>query len=969
MGGIFWLNGSRIYCFAVPLDNAQVSAAAASYTGARETMRRLKTFGVNAVYTHNYGCEPGSHLGFTEILKAADDAGMLVFFSQPHFSHYDWKAPDAATANGYARHAEFYMRQAQNHPAVVMYAMSHNATGYDEDMNPDMMDGIHDKRDTWAINNVKSALQAEEIVKRFDQSRIIYHHAGGNLGVMHTSNFYLNFTPVQERSDWFEHWAAEGIKPLFLCEYGTPWGIDWTMYRGWYQGKRDFGGAAMPWQSCPAEWNSQFLGDRAYQLTEKDRANLRFESAQAIAGKLWHRWDYPYPVVSAYSQGSANQEEVWAQYITNNWRAFRTWGLPAFNVWSFSSFWQLRDGVNKNRKDCTVHWDKLQTPGFSPDFIDGQFECIDQAYKLSDWIPTAAATALIRNNQPLLAYIAGKAEHFTGIDHNFNPGQTVEKQIIIINNSRETVTGECTWKFNLPQAQTGSERTQIETGQQVRIPLKLALPSALEPGQYKLQMTITFNNGDIQEDTFGIDVLPALAHPAGSTDTALFDPKGETASLLHSMNIPFSNVDVTSNLSGYKILIIGKAALTPDGPAPDIQSVHDGLKVLLFEQTSEVLEKRLGFRVQEYGLRQVFPRVADHPVLSGLCSDHLANWKGEATIVPPRLTYQSKPMHGPLVQWCGIEVTRPWRCGCWGNVASVLIEKPAVGDFLPITDGGFNLQYSPLLEYHEGKGMVLFCQMDVTGRTEEDPAATRLVANMLNYISSYKPLPSRNVLYTGDPAGFTYLKQSGLLVSEYNGNALTSDQILVTSPGGNIDLASCKQNIAAWLKEGGHLLAIGFDGKKSNVFLPFAITTKNAEHIDTIFESAGKDSPLAGVGPSEVLIREPHLLPLITGGATTVGNGVLAYTADSKVTFIQMAPWQFNYDKNFHRKMTFRRTSFLLTRLLANQGAGSNTPLLSRFATPVIHAGDQSSKDGRWLSGLYLDTPEEIDDPYRFFRW
>ena len=23
----------------------------------------------------------------------------------------------------------------------------------------------------------------------------------------------------------------------------------------------------------------------------------------------------------------------------------------------------------------------------------------------------------------------------------------------------------------------------------------------------------------------------------------------------------------------------------------------------------------------------------------------------------------------------------------------------------------------------------------------------------------------------------------------------------------------------------------------------------------------------------------------------------------------------------------------------------------------------------RWLDGLYLDVPEEWDDPYRFFRW
>ena len=25
--------------------------------------------------------------------------------------------------------------------------------------------------------------------------------------------------------------------------------------------------------------------------------------------------------------------------------------------------------------------------------------------------------------------------------------------------------------------------------------------------------------------------------------------------------------------------------------------------------------------------------------------------------------------------------------------------------------------------------------------------------------------------------------------------------------------------------------------------------------------------------------------------------------------------------------------------------------------------------EGRWLEGLYLDVPQEWDDPYRFFRW
>ena len=86
---------------------------------------------------------------------------------------------------------------------------------------------------------------------------------------MHTVNFYANFVPIQELSDWFEHWATRGVKPVFLCEYGVPFSWDWAMYRGWYGGERAFGSARVPWEFCLAEWNAQFYGDRAYQISER----------------------------------------------------------------------------------------------------------------------------------------------------------------------------------------------------------------------------------------------------------------------------------------------------------------------------------------------------------------------------------------------------------------------------------------------------------------------------------------------------------------------------------------------------------------------------------------------------------------------------------------------------------------------------------------------------------------------------
>jgi beta-galactosidase len=953
-GRDFYLNGTRIFCFVVPLDNPVLGAAWANYEGAMESLKRLKTFGVNLVYTHNYGCEPGTHLSFDETLRAADDAGMLVSFSQPHFGQYEWATPDADKSNGYAKHAEFYVRVAQNHPSVVMYSMSHNSLGYGEDQNPDFIDGIHGPTEPWAENNRKLAGRAEAIVRQFDSSRIIYHHSSGNFGSMHTLNCYLDFVPIQERSDWFEHWSRDGVKPLFLCEYGDPWGINWTTYRGWYNNERAFGSARVPWEFCMAEWNSQFLGDKCYQLSEMEKANLRFESKQWRDGKTWFRWDYPSDPVSFRSQ---DRETVWAMHITDNWKAFRTWEISAFNSWSYTNFWNLREGVDKSRKNLKVDWENLQRPGFSPDYIEGRYERFDLSFERDDWTPNSAGKALIRNNQPLLAYIGGKPAKFTSKDHNFQPGDTVEKQIIIINNSRQTITCDCSWKLNISQALEGNKKITIQTGQQTHIPLKLALPNTLKPGEYSLSMTAKFSSGEIQEDSFIINILPKPQSLRNGIEIGLFDPKGETSKLLSDMGIQFKAVDHNSDLTQFNMLIIGKEALTLDGLAPNITNVRDGLKVIMFEQKPEVLEKRFGFRIQEYGLRQVFKRVPDHPILAGLENENLRNWCGESTIVPPRLTYELRPKYGPTIKWCDIEAARAWRCGNYGNTATVLIEKPTCGNFLPIIDGGFNLQYSPLMEYHEGKGIILLCQMDVTGRTEIEPSAMLLVSNMLKYISTWSHKPNRKTIYVGEPAGKEHLQQIGISVSEYSGE-FSNDSILVVGPN-----ADQNPNIKDWINSGGHLLAIGLDETDAQALMP--VSMKKAEYICAYFKPMSFNSMLAGIGSADATLREPREISLISSGAEIVGDGILATAKDNKAIFCQLVPWQFDYKKYYNLKKSYLRTSFLLTRILGNMGASYTTPFLYRFSTPF--AG--KDEENRWLKGFYLDTPEEMDDPYRYFRW
>ncbi len=235
----------------------------------------------------------------------------------------------------------------------------------------------------------------------------------------------------------------------------------------------------------------------------------------------------------------------------------------------------------------------------------------------------------------------------------------------------------------------------------------------------------------------------------------------------------------------------------------------------------------------------------------------------------------------------------------------------------------------------------------MTGRTETDPAAESLTRNILQYVSTWKPAPGRKVVYAGDPAGIRHLESAGIAVDAYEGaNLSPTDQVLVVGPGGGRKLAARAPAIADWLKAGGNVLAIGLDEQDANAFLPFKVRMKKAEHISADFDPFDARSLLAGVGPADVHNRDPRELPLITAGATVIGDGVLARAEGVNVVFCQLVPWQFDYGEKPNVKRTYRRTSFLVSRLLANMGVDGDTPVLARFQTPVAAAPPER----RWLN-------------------
>ncbi len=589
---------------------------------------------------------------------------------------------------------------------------------------------------------------------------------------------------------------------------------------------------------------------------------------------------------------------VQALYTAFNWRAFRTWGVSAISPWELYRLWRPKANVDRSRRELPTDWDNLQRPGYSPDFIGEQFERVEQAFHWEDLIPTPAGQALLRNNGPLHAYVAGEPEAFTSKAHNFYPGDTVRKQLVIINNSRQEVSFKYRWEVQFPPRAHGQGEASIPTGHQVRIPIEFRLPDDLQPGTCSLHLEAVFSNGEKQTDEFIFHVLDPPRSVQLRRKAAVYDPVSQTAELLRKLGVPYVPLDPTNPIPpDIDVLFVGKMALTLENHLPSLERVRHGLQVVVFEQTSEVLERRLGFRVTEYGLRQSFIRVPDDPILAGLRAEHLADWQGEATLLPPQLQYRLSPRYAgsPVVDWCGIEVPRLWRCGCRGNVASVLPEKPACGNFLPLVDGGFSLQYAPLLVYREGKGRVIFCQLDVTGRTRSDPVAERIVCQLLNSFNELPlPPPRRTILYVGDPWGQRHLEHTGFRCQPFDPEKLSPQVVLVVGESGHENLRMHRDRIYRFLEQGGICLILGLTGNQAAEFLPISVETVEEEFITAVFPPPHGKSAFCGISLADIHNRTACQVPLVTRGATLWAGGLLAEAevGAGRVVFFQLPPYR-----------------------------------------------------------------------------
>lgn len=385
--------------------------------------------------------------------------------------------------------------------------------------------------------------------------------------------------------------------------------------------------------------------------------------------------------------------------------------------------------------------------------------------------------------QPLCAFIAGpEAEPFSR-EHSFYPGERIERQIAVANDTEREVDVTCRVSLVLGDHDDARELgLQVGQGAIAREPVVFEAPQVREKTTGTLALAVTSAGGEERGDRFEVTVFPrpsAGDRPwrAEGWDGAVgvVRAAGEP-SLLEAMGVPARGVSLDGEPpADLDLLVIERNALTRgvDGPAL-ARYIEGGGRALILEQTDRGL---LDWRLRERRLEAVFIADGAHPALAGLDSRDLAYFRGAATLVPRERRPSRFYRHGQSVALETPHLTNA------GLVASYVMAKPAYGSIHPLLVGGWDLEESALLEARSGSGRVMLCQVDVSDRYGLDPAATRLADGILRYmLGAPAEPPATGVAYAGGPEGAAMLDRLGIAHAA-EGDAGDGVEVLVVGEG------------------------------------------------------------------------------------------------------------------------------------------------------------------------------------------
>lgn len=824
--------------------------------------------------------------------RSASERGLMITAIAPHMGGVlrDDGLSDADRAEVERRFA-YTWRHLRNEPAVVMYSTTGNVFGYQMDQDPRLIGrSDHGQYDERQQRRVAMGEELMAGMRTVDPTRPIFTHHGGSAGEVHTLNMYLCLIPIQERIEWLEHYRAKGDMPFMPVEFGTP------LHTTWHRGRKGFGPTVHS-EPLVTEFAARDFGREAYAM---ERAAYR----EMLASKFKQGQDYD-NLHGAIDAEPALIHQV-ALHNGPTWRHWRTWGITGGMIpWANGHGFTRTDDANR----------EIELPPFVPGERGPHANRVraDKIHKLSPpaFALNPAGEALVANNQPTLAWIAGRdgdaevdRRGFADRSHHYRGGDEITKQLVFINDARAVQPVRFTWRIELggEALAEGGDDFELGSAEDRLVAIAASLPAVDERSEGAVILEATIGEA-VHQDRFVFRVYPQAQRPG--TTLAVVDEVGETRAMLEALGYP---VEAWDGVTTDRLVVIGRRQLSAHGLVDALQGhVEAGGRAVIMAQDPDWLRQTWGLRVAWHQSRRVHVVDADHPVTAGLDARDLHLWSGHSRLLEPRPDYLAT--HG----WAKAPSSQPYAGWRWGNrhsIASAAIEKPHHAGWRPILECEFDLAYSPLLELDHGAGKLVLCTLDLEDHAPLDPVAETLAHRVFAHAAEAPTVARRETVLLGDDDDAALLASMGLAFER--AAALPAEGLAVIGAAAVDDDA-----LRAFLHRGGRALVLARAGSG----LLGTQLERREDAVGSLHDPSWPEA--AGLSPSDLRWRAEHPAWVLSGGCEIAADGFLGrvVVGDGVALLVQADPRLLPADdRTFFRYTRWRQTR-TLAQLLANLGA------------------------------------------------
>ncbi|NLO72984.1 MAG: hypothetical protein GX100_02595, partial [candidate division WS1 bacterium] len=588
----------------------------------------------------------------------------------------------------------------------------------------------------------------------------------------------------------------------------------------------------------------------SYWHEKGDRPVITFESTTGTMAWVDYERNYipfgtEYAAIKAGDEAYDEESDEYLAYVNHTRARLEFWGL---NMESVAPL--LVAQKNEARVRTTRAWRFWGVPFYNWDYMGEVYQPPKPPTGPRD------LDGLRRNS---LAWIGGPPEAWPAKDHNFFAGDRITKSLMLLRDRSGTDTWKLAWEVKLtgqdkPFA-SGSFDQNIGAYARLKVPVTFTAPEVTAPAHGVMSFTAQDGSGnEIGTDRIDLTIYPRPSVPAAerSAPFAIYDPEGQTTAWLKARGANLAPYDPASRQRP-GVLILGRRALAGLKAVPfTAEQVAAGMRVVIFEQHCNDLGN-LGLQHEDRSPRYVFIRQPQHPLATGLTPDGLRDWQDAATLIS----------RGPEGDRVAIS-SRLARCGNRGSVASVIIETPHFGPFLPVLDCEFDLGYSPLLSWRHGTGEVLFCQLDLTGRIGQEPGATQVADNLLRYLRQPPKISQVKRAVCLDEPTRERLEALGFAAVVLGERLNPSTDVAVVMGDQAAAFAARRKQLVDFANAGGQVLIL-YASEQLLADSAFGSKLKVEETIVTRAGSRVEQHPLlTGVGPQNIHWRFPVKLLKLT---------------------------------------------------------------------------------------------------------